>query len=93
MGRRCLRRSGAGSERRRPNRRPEDVKLLEQLLTATNGSYSRNGTFADPRAIKVMLASVPLDTVVNIVKWKVNLLSYPKNPTIASWSGACSSRR
>jgi hypothetical protein len=53
----------------------EDVKLLEQLLTATNGSYSRNGTFADLRAIKVMPASVPLETVVNIVKWKVNLLS------------------
>jgi hypothetical protein len=55
--------------------------------------YSRNGTFADLRAIKAMLASVPLDTVVNIVKWKVNRLSYPKNPTNRIVVEPCSSRR
>ncbi len=65
----------------------EDFKLLDQLLTACNGNYSRTAALADPRPIHVILNSgVPVDDIISVIKAKVDRRAYPKNQTIASWS-------
>jgi hypothetical protein len=85
--------SSAGSRTGRPARaaaakqEDEDVKLLEQLLTACNGNYSRTVVLADPRPIRTILASgVPIEEIINTIRYKVDRRSYPKNQTIGSWS-------
>jgi hypothetical protein len=65
----------------------EDFKLLEQLLTACNGNYSRTAALADPRPIHVMLASgVSIGDIIATIRAKVDRRSYPKNQTLGSWS-------
>jgi hypothetical protein len=68
-------------------REAEDFKLLDALLTACNGNYSRTAALADPRPIHVMLNSgVPIEEIIGTIKAKVDRRAFPKNQTIGSWS-------
>jgi hypothetical protein len=71
----------------RDQQEAEDFKLLDALLTACNGNYSRTAALADPRPIHVILASgVPVEDIITTIRCKVDRRSYPKNQTIGSWS-------
>jgi hypothetical protein len=72
---------------RREKQETEDFALLEKLLVACNGNYSRTVALADPRLIHVILNSgVPVEHIVSAIKAKVSRLAHPGNPTIAAWS-------
>ena len=72
---------------RREKQEAEDFKLLDQLLTACHGNYSRTAALADPRPIHVILNSgVPIEDIISTIRYKVDRRNYPKNQTIGSWS-------
>jgi hypothetical protein len=62
-----------------------DAELRNQLLAACNGNFTSGPGLEDLAPIKAVLELVPLDRVLSAIRWKVDKLCYPKNPTLTSW--------
>jgi hypothetical protein len=72
-------RQAAADAELREQQEAEDFKLLDALLTACNGNYSRTAALADPRPIHVMLNSgVPIEEIISTIKCKVDRRAYPR---------------
>jgi hypothetical protein len=61
-----------------------DAALRDQLIAATRGNFTPGPGIQDISPIKVALEIVPLDRVLSAIRWKVDKLCYPKNPTLTS---------
>jgi hypothetical protein len=62
-----------------------DAELRNQLLAACHGNFTPGPGLEDLAPIKAVLELVPLDRVLSAIRWKVDKLCYPKNPTLTSW--------
>src|SRR5260370_17608638 len=70
---------------RREKQEAEDFKLLDQLLTACHGNYSRTAALADPRPIHVILNSgVPIEDIIRTIIYKLARRHHPTNQTTRS---------
>jgi len=62
-----------------------DAELRAKLLAACNGNFTPGPGLEDLAPIKAVLELVPLDRVLSAIRWKVDKICYPKNPTLTSW--------